>query len=253
MDLNLKGKTAIVTGGAQGLGKAICRQLTAEGANVAVNYRASEAKAKETASELAAEYGVKTKAIKADIASEADVRALFAETKKRLGIPQILVNNSGVCPVTMIKDTPLSEWQTTMDINLTGTFLTNREMANMLIAKGMKGAIVNITSPVALIGSKRGKTAYGASKGGMLSFTVSFAKEVAQYGIRVNALAPGMMYTQMTADVLDAEEEKYNDAIPLGRIGTVEEVAKMVVVTASDASSYMTGALVDVSGGVIGR
>ena len=126
-------------------------------------------------------------------------------------------------------------------------------MINILIDSNRSGAIINIVSSAAFIGSKRGKTAYSASKGGVMTFCHSLAKEVAQYGIRVNAVAPGLMYTAMTAEVLDAEEEKYNKTIPIGRIGKVEEVARMVVLTASDASAYMTGALVDVTGGMISR
>lgn len=253
MDLKLKGKAAIVTGGAQGLGKAICTCLASEGANVAVNYRSSKDKAQETAKQLSSTYNVDAFAVKADISVEQEVRELFAAVLERLNTFDILINNSGVCPITFIKDTTIDEWKEVLETNLTGTFLTNREMVNGLIELEKPGAIVNIVSSAAFIGSKRGKTAYSASKGGVLTFTHSLAKEVAQYGIRVNALAPGLMYTSMTAKVLDDEEEKYNKSIPIGRIGTVEEVAQMTVLAASGVSSYMTGALIDVTGGMIGR
>lgn len=253
MDLKLKGKSAIVTGGAQGLGKAVCLCLASEGVNVAVNYRNSAVKAQETVEEIKTVYGVDAFAMRADISVEQDVKDLFSAAVERFGQLDIMVNNSGVCPVTMIKDTDFEEWKMVMDTNLSGTFLTNREMVNTLIDSGRPGAIINIVSSAAFIGSKRGKTAYSASKGGVVTFTHSLAKEVAQYGIRVNSVAPGLMYTAMTAEVLDAEEEKYNKSIPIGRIGKVEEVARMVVLTASDASAYMTGALVDVTGGLISR
>lgn len=253
MDLKINGKSAIVTGGAQGLGKAVCQCLASEGVNVAVNYRSSADKAQETVNEIKAAYGVDAFAIQADITAEQDVRNLFAAAKERFGALDIMVNNSGVCPITMIKDTSYEEWKMVIDTNLSGTFLTNREMVNTLIDSGRSGAIVNIVSSAAFIGSKRGKTAYSASKGGVVTFTHSLAKEIAQYGIRVNSVAPGLMYTTMTAEVLDAEEDKYNKTIPIGRIGTVEEVARMVVLTASDVSAYITGALVDVTGGMISR
>lgn len=253
MDLKLNGKSAIVTGGAQGLGKAICISLAAEGVNVAVNYRTNAQKAEETVKELIDVYGVDAFAYKTDITVEKEVEDLFETAMQRFGQLDILVNNSGVCPVTMIKDMSYEEWQMVMNTNLSGTFLTNREMINVLIDAERPGSIVNIVSSAAFIGSKRGKTHYSASKGGVLTFTTSLAKEVAEYNIRVNAVAPGLMYTQMTAKVLDAEMDKYNKSIPIGRIATVEEVANVVTLTASDASSYVTGAVVDVTGGMIGR
>lgn len=253
MDLKLNGKSAIVTGGAQGLGKAVCISLAAEGVNVAVNYRTNEIKAEQTVQEIKERYGVDAFAFQADITEEEKVKALFAAAIQRFGCLDILVNNSGVCPVTMVKDMSYDEWQMVMNTNMSGTFLTNREMINALIDSKRPGSIVNIVSSAAFIGSKRGKTHYSASKGGVLSFTISLAKEVSQHNIRVNAVAPGLMYTQMTAEVLDAEMDKYNKTIPIGRIATVEEVANIVTMTASDASSYVTGAVVDVTGGMIGR
>jgi 3-oxoacyl-[acyl-carrier protein] reductase len=253
MDLNLVGKTAIVTGGSRGLGKAICFALAEEGVNIVLSYVASEKRAQAVVTAVTEQFGGKAKAVKADSANEADVKALFAAATELTGTIDILVNNAGVCPIKMIKDTPLEMWQGVMDTNLTGVFLTCREMANIAIAQEKSASIVNITSQSAYNGSKRGKTHYAASKGGVVSFTVSFAQEVAKYGIRVNNVSPGMMYTDMTAGVLDAEEEKYNQQIPIGRIAKVEEVAKIVAIVSSDVSNYMTGSTVDISGGLYGR
>jgi 3-oxoacyl-[acyl-carrier protein] reductase len=122
-----------------------------------------------------------------------------------------------------------------------------------LISHNKKGSIINIASQSAFNGSKRGKSHYAASKGGVVSLTVSLAKEVAAYGIRVNAVCPGMMYTDMTKETLDAEMEKYNAQIPLGRIADLNEPANVVAFLASDLSSYMTGSIVDVSGGLMSR
>ena len=153
----------------------------------------------------------------------------------------------------MIKDMDYMEWKLVLDVNMSGVFLCCREFIRRVTARGDRGSVVNIASLTAYIGSKRGKTAYSASKGGVVTFTASLAREIAADGIRVNAVAPGMMYTEMTADVLDREREKYNAQIPLGRIGDVEETARMVAFLLSDAASYTTGATIDVTGGMMGR
>jgi 3-oxoacyl-[acyl-carrier protein] reductase len=178
---------------------------------------------------------------------------MFEETLKNFGSVDILINNAGICPITMVKDMSYEEWKSVIDVNLSGTFLTNREMVNTLISLEKPGVIINIVSPAAFIGSKNGKSHYSASKGGVLSFSISLAKEVAKYGIRVNALAPGMLYTEMTAKTLDAQMEQYTSNIPIGRIGQVDEIANAVTFGASEKSGYVTGALIDVSGGLIGR
>jgi 3-oxoacyl-[acyl-carrier protein] reductase len=252
MNLNLGGKTAIVTGGGHGLGRAICLCLAAEGVNISVNYNNSGEQAQQLLDDLR-DHDVKAIAVKGDVSSEADVTALFDKTEEMLGDVTLLVNNAGICPVAMIKDMEVTEWQRVLDINMSGVFLTCRDMIRRLTARGQTGAVVNISSLTAYIGSKRGKTAYSASKGGVVTFTTSLAKEVAADGIRVNAVAPGMMYTDMTKDVLDHERQKYDAQIPLGRIGEVEETARVVAFLLSDASSYITGATIDVSGGIMGR
>ncbi len=252
MDLKLIGKNAIITGGAHGLGRAICLMLAQEGANIALNYNSSEERAQNTLDEITA-LGVKAVAVKGDVANEADMARLFEEAEKALGPVTLLVNNSGICPVAMIKDMDYAEWKRVLDVNMSGIFLGCRELIRRVTARGDKGAVVNIASLTAYMGSKRGKTAYSASKGGVVTFTTSLAREVATDGIRINAVAPGMMYTEMTADVLDKEREKYNAQIPLGRIGDVEETARMVAFLLSDAASFTTGATIDVTGGMMGR
>lgn len=253
MELNLKGKTAIVTGGTRGLGKAISLALAGEGVNIVVNYISRSKTADETLKEIKDKYDVGAVSIKADISTEAGAKALIGLADKEFGGADLLVNNAGICPIRMIKDTPLKEWEDTIRINLTGVFLTCKEMVNSLIDRGVGGKIVNIASQAAYNGSSRGKTPYSASKGGVVSFTTSLAKEVAKYDIRVNAVAPGMMYTELTKSILDIEMDKYNNQIPIGRIAQVEEVATVIIFMVSDASSYITGATIDVSGGITGR
>jgi len=253
MDLGLKGKVALVTGGSHGLGRAICLNLAAEGANVAVNYRKDPEKARALVDEIGKMYGTAAIAVRGDITAEADVKRIFREVIDRLSGIDILVNNSGVCPISLVKDMSLEEWEGVIKTNLTGVFLTSREMVNALIGMNKPGKIVNIASQAAFNGSKTGKSHYSASKGGVVSFTVSLAKEVAAYGINVNAVAPGMMYTEMTAATLDEKMDRYKKEIPLGRIAGLDEVARVVSFLSSDASSYITGATVDVSGGITGR
>jgi 3-oxoacyl-[acyl-carrier protein] reductase len=144
-------------------------------------------------------------------------------------------------------------WRRTIDINLTGTYLMSREVVNHFLATGNKGRIVNIVSQAAFNGSATGKAHYAASKAGVVAFTVSLAQEVAKEGIRVNAVAPGMMLTEMTRETLEKNRDKYREKIPLGRVADLDEVADVVAFVASDKASYMTGATVDVSGGMLLR
>lgn len=253
MDFGLKGKVALVTGGYRGLGRAICLNLASEGASIAINYRKDLDKANLLALEIKERYGSCAIPVQGDITCEEDVKRIFNEVTEQLPGLDILVNNSGICPVSMVKDMTLEEWENVIRTNLTGTFLTCREMVNLLLKRGIPGNIVNIASQSAYNGSKTGKSHYSASKGGVVTFTLSLAKEVACHGIRVNAVAPGMMYTEMTAEALDYGMEKYKKEIPVGRIADIEEVARVVTFLSSNASSYMTGTTVDVSGGIIGR
>ena len=260
MDLNLEGKVALVTGGSRGLGKAICLKLASEGVSVAVNYyRNVEAgvdladEAAEVVGEIKSTCGVKAIAIPGDVASEADVIAMFDKAEDEFSQVDILVNNAGICPVSLIKDMPAEMWTRTIATNLTGTFLTSREIIRRLLAADRPGRIINVASQAAFNGSATGKAHYSASKAGIVMLTVSLAYEVAANNIRVNAVAPGMMHTEMTAETLRVNAEKYNKKIPLGRVAETEEIAEVINFLASDRSSYITGATVDVSGGMLMR
>jgi 3-oxoacyl-[acyl-carrier protein] reductase len=253
MDLELEGKVALVTGGSRGLGKAICLGLAAEGANVGVNYRRNPEKAAAVVEQIRTAYGVEAAAVPADVSKEADVVAMFRQVEQRFSHLDILVNNAAVCPTCQVKDMTEKQWSETIQVNLAGTFLTCREMVRRLLAAKRTGRIVNISSAAAFLGSTTGHAPYDASKGAVVSFTVSLAREVAPYGIAVNAVAPGMMQTDMTAATLKANMEKYLARIPLRRIADTSEVANVVVFLASERASYMTGATVDVSGGMLMR
>jgi 3-oxoacyl-[acyl-carrier protein] reductase len=253
MDMQLTDKVALVTGGSHGLGKAVCLALAAEGAKVAVNYRRDPAKADSVAAEIRERLGTEALAVRADVGREDDVLAMFDEIEERLSAVEILVNNAAICPTCQVKDMTEAVWNETVQVNLTGTFLTCRELVRRLTAAGRTGRIVNVSSQAAFRGSTIGHAPYDASKGAIVSFTVSLAREVARQGIAVNAVAPGMMYTEMTQKTLGANMEKYLARIPIHRIGDPAEVADVIVFLASPRASYVHGATFDVSGGMLMR
>ena len=253
MELNLRGKTAIVTGGSRGLGSAVCARLAREGVNLLLTYANNREKAESLAGELSAQYGIHAEAFRADVAIEADVINLFAFAQERFGTIDLLINNAGVCPMTRIQDTTLEEWNRVMAVNMGGVFLCCREMIRHAVAAGKPATIGNVASASAYLGSRNGKTHYAASKGGVISFTTSLAKEVARDHIRVNAFAPAIMYTDMTSELLDRDMAHYEKQIPIGRIATLDEAADAILFLASDASAYMTGSVLDFSGGQLGR
>ena len=260
MDLQLKDKVALVTGGSRGLGKVVCLSLAAEGAKVAVNcYRNAEGdvdlteEARAVAEEIAKTYGTETLVLPGDVADEADVREMFDRIEAQLGPADVLVNNAAICPTCQVRDMTAEVWRRTVDVNLTGTFLTSREMVRRLLDAGRTGRIVNVSSQAAFRGSTTGHAPYDASKGGIVSLTVALAREVAAEGIAVNAVAPGMIFTEMTAKTITANKEKYLARIPLRRIAEANEVADVILFLASNAASYMTGTTVDVTGGMLMR
>ncbi len=253
MDLELRNKVALVTGGSRGLGRAVCLGLAAEGARVMVNYRRDEQLARKLADELRTHSGVDAAVVAGDVSSSADVMRMFDGCEKELGPVDILINNAGVWPTAFVKDLTEEAWDRTLAVNLKGAFLTCREAVRRWLSEQRGGRIVNVSSPAAFIGSTTGHADYAASKAGLVNLTVSLAREVAAQGIYVNAVAPGMMYTDMAQEALQANEAQYLQRIPLRRIGDPAEIAHMIVFLASSRASYTTGATVDVSGGMLMR
>ena len=253
MDLKLQDQVAIVTGGSRGLGRAICLALAAEGARVGVNYRRGADAAAAVVDEIHATRGAKALPLAGDVTVAADVGRMFDRVEAELGPVGVLVNNAGLWPTALVHEMAETQWNKTIAVNLNGPFLTCREAVRRWIETDREGRIVNVVSPAAFRGSTTGHADYAAAKAGLVSLTVSLAREVAPRGIAVNAVAPGMMETDMARDTLQKNLEHYIKRIPLGRIGDAAEVAAVVAFLASAKASYMTGATVDVSGGMLMR
>ncbi len=176
---------------------------------------------------------------------------MFDQLEQAFGPVDVLVNNAAHCPSGPLESYTRSEWEHTFAVNVTGAFRAAQEFIKRLRARRAPGRIVNIASQAAFLGSTSGHLPYDASKGALISMTRALAREVAPEGIAVNAVAPGMVLTEMVAEIWELRKENYLARIPLHRIGQPEEIAKVVVFLASEAASYMTGATVDVSGGVL--
>ncbi len=246
----LDGRRALVTGGDSGIGEGVCYELAAHGACVAVNYLAAPDQAQRIAGEIG-EAGGKAIAVQMDVSKEADVQRAFGEARAAFGGVDLLVNNAGLEQKHLLLDMPLSAWQQVIDVNLTGAFLCAREAARIMRDTKSPGAIVNMSSVHERIAWEH-FSHYCASKGGMMMFTQSVAKELAPLGIRVLSVGPGAIDTPINKAVLDdpAESAKVLNEIPLGRWGHVDDVARAVAWLASDQAGYVTGATLFVDGGM---
>ncbi|HVI93870.1 MAG TPA: 3-oxoacyl-[acyl-carrier-protein] reductase [Anaeromyxobacter sp.] len=245
---DFKGKTALVTGASRGIGRAIAVALARGGANVALNYAGNEAAAQE-ALRLVVEAGApKAKLWRFDVADPAACAKAVEEIVAELGGVHVLVNNAGIAIDQLVMRLKDDDWNRTLQVNLTGNFNLIRAVTRpMMKAKG--GAIVNLTSVVGEMGNA-GQAAYAAAKAGQIGLTKAVARELASRNIRVNAVAPGYIETDMTAGLADAAKAKLQEMIPLARLGTAEDVANAVAFLASDQASYVTGEVVRVNGGM---
>jgi len=258
MDLKLKDKVVIITGASSGVGKKMAFGFAAEGAKVVVNYLKNEkldfgADASAVVDEIKRTYGTDAAAVAADMSVESQIVAMFDAAEASLGPVDVLVNNAAYLPKGPIQGYSEAEWNYTFQVNVTGAFTACKELIGRLRARGAKGKIVNIASQAAFLGSTSGHLPYDASKGALVSMTRAIAREVAKEGINVNAVAPGMVMTEMVAKLWEERKEQYLSRIPLYRIAQPEEIANVVVFLASDGASYMTGATVDLTGGQLMR
>jgi NAD(P)-dependent dehydrogenase (short-subunit alcohol dehydrogenase family) len=244
---NFSGKTALVTGSGQGMGRAIATVLAQRGANVVIN-DVDAANADATADDLR-QLGVETLAVPASVIDAAAVRAMVATIVERFGGLHIVVNNAGVLRPTRVIDIPEDEWDWVVDVNLKGTFLVSQAVLPVM-QEQQWGRIVNISSSAGRSVSTVGGAHYTAAKAGVLGFSRHLAKEVASYGITVNAICPGLFDTEMVRATIDeARADAYARSFPIQRLGLPEEVAELVAFLSSDRAAYITGASLDINGG----
>lgn len=242
----LQGRTALVTGGARGIGRACCLRLARAGANVAVNYRSSEQAAQETA-ELVRETGVKTALVQADVSQTDDVERMISHVTAELGPVDLLVNNAGVFNFVSYRETTPELWRRTMDVNLTGVYLVTWAVLDGMIEREF-GRIVNISS-IAALRPRPMSIAYAVSKAGLVALTRSLSDAVAKHNVRVNAVAPGLIDTEILEGVDQATLDALIQATPIPRIGQPEEIANLVHYLLGEESSFTTGQTIVASGG----
>jgi 3-oxoacyl-[acyl-carrier protein] reductase len=241
------GRVALVTGGGRGIGRAVAVRLASEGANVAISYRSNNATAEEVAEEVRAA-GALCEIFKGDVASPGDVDALFKGVGEALGQVEILVNNAGLTRDNLMMRMKESEFDEVLRTNLKGTYLCTRAALRPMI-RARWGRLVNVSSVVGLLGNA-GQANYAASKAGIIGFTKSVAREVAQRGITANVVAPGYVETELTRSLPDEVKAQIRGQVPAGRFGEVEEVAEVVAFLAGEGAGYITGQTVAVDGGM---
>lgn len=260
--MDLRGKTAVVTGGSRGIGRAICAELAGHGANVVLCYAAGAAAAEETAelcekSRAAYDASVngqedagqkKALAVRCDVSDALEVKNLMDTAVKAFGRIDILVNNAGITRDNLLMKMKEEEFDAVLDTNLKGSFLCMKEVSRIMM-KQRYGRVINLSSVVGLHGNA-GQINYAASKAGVIGMTKSIAKELGSRGITVNAVAPGFIETDMTAKLSEEMRKKITAEIPAGRIGAADDVAKAVLFLAGDMAGYITGQVLCVDGGM---
>ena len=244
---SMSGKTAVVTGGSRGIGRAICLELARRGANVVFSYAGNTAAAEKTLEELKA-LGVEARAVQGNVADPAAAKTLIDTAVKELGGIHILVNNAGITRDGLAMAMKEEDFDAVIETNLKGAFLCMKAAIRPMM-KARYGRIVNMSSVVALRGNP-GQINYCASKAGLIGMTKSLAKEMGARGITVNAVAPGYISTDMTAALPDAARQAMLSTIPVGRAGNPEDVAAAVAFLASEEAGYITGQVLSVDGGM---
>lgn len=246
-ELDFTGKTVLVTGGSRGIGRAASIFFAERGAAVAINFSSNEAAAKE-ARERVVSAGARCEIYRADVADLGSVQEMVKQIVKDFGRIDILVNSAGITrdkPLLMMSE---GDWDAVLNVNLKGVYNCTKVALKPMV-KNKWGRVISITSPSAILG-RRGQTNYAASKGGIISFTKSLAKEVARFNITVNAVSPGVIETDMTGAMPDKAREELLAAIPMERFGRPEDIAWAIGFLASPRSGYITGQVLPVDGGL---
>lgn len=241
-------KVAFITGATRGIGKQIALTFAQNGYDIAINYRTENDELKNTKKEIE-ENNVKCLAVQGDVSKFEDCERFVKEIIAEYGKIDVLVNNAGITKDTLLMRMKKEEFESVIDVNLVGTFNVTKNVISHMV-KARSGRIINISSVVGVSGNA-GQTNYSASKAGIIGFTKSLAKEVASRGILVNAVAPGFIETQMTDVLKDEIKEEIAKTIPLKRMGTSQDVANVVKFLASDDSSYITGQVINIDGGML--
>ncbi|ASS93261.1 MULTISPECIES: 3-oxoacyl-[acyl-carrier-protein] reductase [Peribacillus] len=244
----LEGKKALVTGASRGIGREVALELARQGADVAINYSGSEAKANEVVDEIKA-LGRKAFAIQCDVANSESVTSMIKEVVEQFGRVDILVNNAGITRDNLLMRMKEDEWDSVINTNLKGVFLCTKAVTRQMM-KQRSGRIINMASIVGVSGNA-GQANYVAAKAGVIGLTKTTAKELASRGITVNAIAPGFISTDMTGELPEDVQKAMLDQIPLARFGDPKDIAAVASFLASEASKYMTGQTLHVDGGMV--
>jgi 3-oxoacyl-[acyl-carrier protein] reductase len=253
MQLDLKGKVALVTGGGAGIGAGICEVLAQEGVDVGVNYVVGKHEVVDFAAGLGRRYGTDCRAFYADVSKGEDLDAMVADVLTAYGRIDILVNNAGIWPTEEILAMPDRNWQRVIDVNLNGPFMLCKRVAQHMVAARIKGSIVNVSSKSGLAYNTAGHAHYASAKAAINMMTKALARELLPHGIRANAIAPGMVRTPINEDKWSDPELKqaYEARIPSGRFALPVEIGYLVAFLASEKSFNIVGTVIDVTGGML--
>ena len=247
MSFNLKGHVALVTGGSRGIGRGIALRLAAEGVKVGVNYNTGAAQAQEVVEEITSEGG-EAIAIQADISEQSQVTNMFRTLMERWERIDILVNNAGIRKDRLLMRMTTEEWDSTINVNLKGAYFCTKAALPQM-ARQRRGRIINMSSVVGVAGNP-GQANYSASKAGLIGLTKTVAKEMARRNITANALAPGYIITSMVEELSEDLRSQVLARVPMGRLGTPEDIAGLVAFLCSDEAGYITGQVIRVDGGL---
>jgi len=249
MDLQLRDRIALVIGATGGIGKEVSLSLTKNSARVILHYYKNEEEAKKLMEEVE-KIGAAPSIIQGDITKKRDCKAIVRKCIKRFGRIDILINALGCWPERDFLNSSREQWDKTLNVNLTSVYLIIKEVIPYMISQ-QSGTIINIGSECAWLGSTAGRADYAAAKAGLVAFSKTVAKQVAKFNIRVNVVAPGIVYTEMSKNEIEKKHDIYISRIPLGYIGVPKDVANAVIFLASEKSKYITGSTIHVNGGML--